>query len=308
MNSKEFVEKLKSVADNYKTMYVTGCFGAPLNDYNKKRWMNEYAANAKEPRRSNILKATSDTFGFDCVNLIKAILWGWCGDINAEYGGVTYKSGGVPDIDEGAMFRLCTEQSCDFTNIQEGEAVWMQGHIGVYVGNGLVVECTPAWKNGVQFTACNCSVPGYNRRDWTKHGKLPYVTYTEEKQMYRVRKSWEDASSQMGAYTVLENAIKACRDGYSVYDNDGNVVYPKREDETDNGLQLPTLQKGCISHAVKSLQILLIGYGYSCGKYGADGDFGGGTQSALLKYQQENGLGADGICGPLTWARLLGMA
>jgi len=53
----------------------------------------------------------------------------------------------------------------------------MEGHIGVYVGDGLAVECTPKWENKVQITACNCSKSGYNRRNWTKHGKLPYIDY-----------------------------------------------------------------------------------------------------------------------------------
>lgn len=45
---------------------------------------------------------------------------------------------------------------------------------------------------------------------------------------YRVRKSWADASSQIGAYTVLANA-KECVDknpGYKVYDETGKQVYP----------------------------------------------------------------------------------
>lgn len=44
--------------------------------------------------------------------------------------------------------------------------------------------------------------------------------------LYRVRKSWKDASSQIGAYSNLTNAIKACKDGYYVFDNNGKVVYP----------------------------------------------------------------------------------
>ena len=47
--------------------------------------------------------------------------------------------------------------------------------------------------------------------------------------MYRVRKTWKDAASQKGAYTVLENAKKCCDQagaGYYVFDNDGKVVYP----------------------------------------------------------------------------------
>lgn len=47
----------------------------------------------------------------------------------------------------------------------------------------------------------------------------------EELKYYRVRKSWEDEESQLGAYTVYENAVSACPAGYSVYDGDGNEVY-----------------------------------------------------------------------------------
>ena len=44
-------------------------------------------------------------------------------------------------------------------------------------------------------------------------------------EMYRVRKSWSDAKSQIGAYKVLDNAKKACKEGYSVFDSKGNVVF-----------------------------------------------------------------------------------
>ena len=61
-------------------------------------------------------------------------------------------------------------------------------------------------------------------------------TAAESEKWYRVRKSWEDAKSQKGAYKVLKNA-KACADkneGYSVYDWNGNVVYaPSKSSEPD---------------------------------------------------------------------------
>ena len=41
-------------------------------------------------------------------------------------------------------------------------------------------------------------------------------TAGQEKQLYRVRKSWEDTKSQIGAFSSLDNAKKACTDGYSV--------------------------------------------------------------------------------------------
>lgn len=48
-------------------------------------------------------------------------------------------------------------------------------------------------------------------------------------QLYRVRKSWSDAKSQIGAFASLENAKKACKSGYSVFDNNGNAVYPTKK-------------------------------------------------------------------------------
>ena len=42
---------------------------------------------------------------------------------------------------------------------------------------------------------------------------------------YRVRKSWTDAASQLGAFTSLENAKSACKAGYTVYDDNGKAVY-----------------------------------------------------------------------------------
>ena len=50
-------------------------------------------------------------------------------------------------------------------------------------------------------------------------------TDTATQQLYRVRKSWKDAASQLGAFGSLENAKKACKDGYTVYDADGTAVY-----------------------------------------------------------------------------------
>lgn len=44
-------------------------------------------------------------------------------------------------------------------------------------------------------------------------------------EMYRVRKTWADAKSQIGAYTNLDNAKKACKEGYTVFDSKGNAVY-----------------------------------------------------------------------------------
>lgn len=51
---------------------------------------------------------------------------------------------------------------------------------------------------------------------------------TVEEQLYRVRKSWDNVSSQIGAYKSLENAKKMCSVGYTVYDKDGKAVYTNK--------------------------------------------------------------------------------
>lgn len=68
---------------------------------------------------------------------------------------------------------------------------------------------------------------------------------------------------------------------------------------------LNVLRKGNEGNSVKALQTLLIGYGYSCGKYGADGDFGSGTEKAVKAFQKDKGLGMDGVVGANTWSKLL---
>ena len=183
MKASTLVNTCRTIATEYKTLYVMGAFGAPLNAANKARYKKNHAYNRQASRQAMIDKASPDTFAFDCVNLIKGILWGWAGDLSQVYGGARYASNGVPDIDADQMIKHCSPSS-DFTRIVPGEMLWLQGHAGVYIGDGLAVECTPAWKNCVQITAvANIgSVSGYPSRRWTSHGKLPWVDYTADTQ------------------------------------------------------------------------------------------------------------------------------
>lgn len=186
MKSLVFVSKLIDIATNYKTLYVMGCFGAPMTPANKTRYINNGASknyNAQAARKAMINAASADTFGFDCVCLIKGVLWGWCGDKNKQYGGSGYACNGVPDIGADSMINVCSGVSTTgWANMVPGEAVWLSGHIGVYIGNGLAVECSPAFANKVQITAVGNigSKAGYSTRKWTKHGKLPYLDYSDQ--------------------------------------------------------------------------------------------------------------------------------
>lgn len=61
--------------------------------------------------------------------------------------------------------------------------------------------------------------------------------------LYRVRKTWTDSKSQLGAYAVLDNAKKNCPAGYSVYDEAGKVVYTKKSAEpVRRGMQATELK------------------------------------------------------------------
>ena len=53
--------------------------------------------------------------------------------------------------------------------------------------------------------------------------------------LYRIRKSWSDAKSQIGAYRNLESAKKECKEGYAVYDEAGNVVYSNKPEVSKPG-------------------------------------------------------------------------
>ena len=183
--AKEFVAKVKDIAQNYNTVYCWGSFGFPITEYNIKRLADDkngypkiYTAAVQAKLRSLIGK---NYFGFDCVGLIKGVLWGFTGDASKPNGGTGYCSKGVGDIDCNAMFNLCSGKSTDFSNIVPGEFLGMQGHIGVYIGDGLAVEATASWNNKVQITAVADigAKSGYNSRRWTKHGKSPFIDYSD---------------------------------------------------------------------------------------------------------------------------------
>lgn len=178
MNNKEFAEKALNIARNYNTAYVWGAFGLVATAANMQRMIDQYSKNTKYLSKARQIYGNG--YFFDCVGLIKGILWGWNGNPNKTYGGASYASNGAPDISADQAITMCKGVSTDFSNITVGEAVWLSGHIGIYVGDGKVVEATPSFNNGVQITACGNigGISGLNTRRWTKHGKLPWVSYS----------------------------------------------------------------------------------------------------------------------------------
>lgn len=187
MTAAALCARLKDIADDRKTAYMLGPWGWPATAKMIQRATTQ--GSSAKTNRQWLAKANAiqdQGFLFDCVGLIKGILWGWEGDLSRPYGGAGYACNGVPDYDAKKMIDCCREVSTDFSAILPGEAVWMDGHIGVYVGEGVVVEATPKWRGGVQrSTLANPAgmrtLPGTaGTRTWTKHGKLPWVDYAAQ--------------------------------------------------------------------------------------------------------------------------------
>ena len=273
MKASEFVAKLKAVAQNYKTLYVMGCFGAPLTGGNVSRYCNNHEYN-KQAARTQMIKAAANqnppVFGFDCVCLIKGILWGWNGDASKTYGGASYAVNGVPDIGADTMITKCKGISTNFSNVEVGEALWCSGHIGVYIGGGLAVECSPAFDNDVQITAVKNmgTKSGYNARTWTKHGKLPYIEYDNAAP---VQPDEPDTGADAGG-TIKAGSVVRVKQGAKTYTGGGlaSFVYGRDHVVSElNGDRAVITYGGVTVAAVRVSDLVL-----------ADGSGAGGTIKA----------------------------
>lgn len=178
MNNLILIEKLKDIEANYKTTYMWGVFGSPVSEKIIKEKSKQYPSWYTDQKQRAFRKLISENyFAFDCVNLIKGILWGWNADRSKYNGGAVYNAS--QDVSANGLKTKLLDLSRDFSVIELGEAVWMNGHVGVYIGDGKVIECSPKWANGVQITACLNVGPiaGLNGRHWEAHGKIPWVQY-----------------------------------------------------------------------------------------------------------------------------------
>lgn len=178
-----FAKLLRRVTSEYKTIYMYGSNGqrptqSLLNSL-KVKFPGSYST-----KQVNAIKATfgKNYWAFDCSGFLRAILWGWRGDDSETYGGSCLGKGSiVPWHTSGVMIDSCPgDGSYDFSDIVTGECVWMPGHIGAYVGNGQCAESTPRWANGAQITVLANNPMGAtgNSRKWVRHGKLPYIDYS----------------------------------------------------------------------------------------------------------------------------------
>lgn len=184
MTAEKFIETAKEVQRS-KTVYMWGTYGQVLTNALIDYKANQYKNHNTPARVARHKKLVGQGYSaWDCVGLIKGILWGWTPGKNPPYG-----AKGVPDTGSDGMYKnYCTHQSTDFSKIIPGCVVWVTGHIGVYIGGGLVVEATSrsggGYTDNVMITALGNigTVPGYPTRSWTHHGRLPWIDYSQEVQ------------------------------------------------------------------------------------------------------------------------------
>ena len=105
----------------------------------------------------------------DCIGLIKSYMW-----YNSDTGEITAGSNNFQDCNTTSIWNY-TKESGDISTMPDtpGLAVWMPGHIGVYVGDGYVIEA--------QGTAYGVVKTELNGRGWTKWIKIPNMKYVEVK-------------------------------------------------------------------------------------------------------------------------------
>lgn len=104
----------------------------------------------------------------DCVGLVKGYCW-----FDPVAQSIGYGINGMPDIATEQMIDWCHEKgSMDTMPEIPGLLLWMNGHVGIYIGDGYAIEAM-----GTRYGVVKTEVAG---RGWLKWGKLPCIEYIEE--------------------------------------------------------------------------------------------------------------------------------
>lgn len=165
-NNLDLVKWAQMAYDN-KWGYVWGSHGNVLTANELKRLKKSFGSHVTDKEdyiKSHWLgRRTSD-----CVGLIKG--YGWYDETS---GIIKYGTNEMKDVTADGMFNAAVEKGPISTMPDiPGIAVWHQGHIGVYIGNGYVIHAANTY-DGVIKTPITSS-------GWTHWLKIPYINYIEE--------------------------------------------------------------------------------------------------------------------------------
>ena len=144
--------------------YVWGTYGDILTDSLFEYKLEQYpdgVGDYEDFIRENWLGGRTT----DCVGLIKS--YGW---YNPDTKIIDYGTNGMPDVGADGMYNAATVKgSMDTMPDTPGLAVWKSGHIGVYIGNGEVIEAM-----GTKYGVVRTKLEG---RGWKAWLEVPYISY-----------------------------------------------------------------------------------------------------------------------------------
>ena len=147
--------------------YVWGSYGKVLDEQELNRLISVFGSEVSE-KEEYIRTHWLGRRTADCVGLIKG--YGWYDDFS---GTMNYRSNGMNDVTASGMYAAAVEKgSLDTMPDIPGIAIYREGHIGVYVGNGYVIHAANT-NDGVIKTSVYSG-------SWTHWLKVPYITYFEE--------------------------------------------------------------------------------------------------------------------------------
>lgn len=143
--------------------YWYGTFGQEGTNTLLTQKQRQYSSMYTKERVANCRKQYGEKV-HDCVGLIKAYLW--CDSASDK----TPRYNANQDKSANGMYNVCKERGSINTMPElAGVLVFMDGHIGVYIGNGEVIEA-----KGFAYGVVKTKLAG---RGWTRWGKCPYITY-----------------------------------------------------------------------------------------------------------------------------------
>ena len=144
--------------------YVWGTYGCVLTDSLFAYKLEQYpdgVGNYEDFIRENWLGGRTT----DCVGLIKG--YGW---LNPDTMTIDYGTNGMPDLGANQMYYSASVSgTIDTMPDIPGLAVWHDGHIGVYIGNGEVIEAM-----GTKYGVVKTELAG---RGWTHWLQIEYINY-----------------------------------------------------------------------------------------------------------------------------------
>ena len=151
-----------------KTVYVWGGLGGLLTPKSLRAKAEEYPRKFPPEKIQSLLeKADESTRMFDCSGLIKRFL------MSISHG-FRYDPG--KDLDAfGLLCRATASGTMDTLPETVGICLYMPGHVGIYMGNGNVIEATnnPEFGDGVVQTKLS-------DRAWERWFCCPWIDYSEQ--------------------------------------------------------------------------------------------------------------------------------